>query len=98
MFEKISGGPTQNEILALSLFKSRQNCAGTVLETRCGTGKVPGGNSITKKYRSNINGQEIHLLISVCTRSIDRAIIKEFAMLIWSRFPSRRTLQTLMLI
>jgi cobalt-precorrin-6B (C15)-methyltransferase len=38
--EKLAGGPTQDEILAVSLLKLGLNGTDTVLEIGCGTGKV----------------------------------------------------------
>ena len=37
---KLAGGPTQDEILAVSLFKLDLRNTDTVLEIGCGTGKV----------------------------------------------------------
>ena len=37
---KLAGGPTQGEIMAVSLFKLGLCPADTVLEIGCGTGKV----------------------------------------------------------
>ena len=57
--------------------------------------KVPGGNTMTKVAGQMLSDEEIHAMISVCTRSIDRAIIsvlfegglriKELAMLTWDQ-------------
>jgi site-specific recombinase XerD len=57
--------------------------------------KVPGGNTMTKTAGQMLTDEEIYALISVCTRSIDRAIIsvlfeaglriKELATLTWEQ-------------
>ncbi len=63
--------------------------------------KVPGGNTMTKVAGQMLTDEEIHAMISVCNRSIDRAIIsvlfegglriKELAMLTWDQVSFEKT-------
>jgi cobalt-precorrin-6B (C15)-methyltransferase len=47
--KKLAGGPTQDEIMAVSLFKLGLISSDTVLEIGCGTGKVSVAVTVCKK-------------------------------------------------